>query len=395
MAYKRLDNVSMGRIVQTRELLIEAQSKGQDVFRLESGDPSFGIPKPVELAVHEALSKGHTHYVPNAGIPELRHALATKLQTQNRMEVVPGDVFVTNGAMHALYVLFSALVDEGDEVLIPDPMWTEVRENIKLAGGTPVGVPLSFESEFKYTAERVKAHLTPKTKAIFLNTPHNPTGAVLSKEELSDLCELARENDLWLISDEAYEHILYDGLTHVSPATLVQSGFDKVVSVYSFSKSYAMSGLRLGCCVTKNDLLKSRLGKALRCTINGVSSLSQWAGVAALATPLTWQDEMVEEYTKRRELLVSALGEIEGFNVFRPSGTFYVWVDVAQSLLDELKIKDVDAFGDLLAQNGIGNAPGSAFGEACKTGLRFAFSCETKMVEDGAKALVNLMNTLR
>src|SRR5215470_11587052 len=293
----RLDKVSLGKIVQIRETLLRAQAKGARVIRFESGDPSFSVAPHVLDAVAEAGRLGKTHYVPNDGIPELRRALADKVRTKNGIaDVLPRDIFVTNGAMHALYVTFGTLLADGDEVIIPDPMWTEVAENIRLAGGVPVRVAVDAASDFTYDPEDVARAITPQTKAIFVNSPHNPTGAVLSRETLASLVALAREKDLWIVSDEAYEDVLYEPFSHTSIASIAGDWADRVISVFSFSKSHAMSGLRVGYIVTTSPVLQERIQKLLRCTINGVNSLAQWAALAATTGPQDHLPAMRSEY---------------------------------------------------------------------------------------------------
>ncbi|HEY8310061.1 MAG TPA: aminotransferase class I/II-fold pyridoxal phosphate-dependent enzyme, partial [Gemmatimonadaceae bacterium] len=192
-----LDQISLGKIVQIRERLLKAQATGVPVIRFESGDPSFSLAPRVLDAIDVAARAGKTHYIPNNGIPQLRDALAAKACSRNGLvDVTADDIFVTNGAMHALYVAFGSLLSPGDEVIVPDPMWTEVVENIRMAGGTPIGVELSAADDFEYRPDRIRAAITQHTRAIFLNTPHNPTGAVLSRGTLLEILEIARENDL-------------------------------------------------------------------------------------------------------------------------------------------------------------------------------------------------------
>ncbi len=383
-----LDNISLGKIVVIREQLMKAQAAGQTVYRLESGDPSFSLAPHVLQALQAAAAAGKTHYIPNDGIPQLRVALRDKLRRKNGIAAVTeNDVFVTNGAMHALFVTFSCLLAEGDEVIVPDPMWTEVVENIKLAGGVPVGVPLKFEQGFEYDLADIRARLTPRTKAIFLNTPHNPTGAVLSKETLLEIAAIAEERGLWIISDEAYEDVLYAPNHHHSIASLAPHYLEQIISVYSFSKSYAMSGLRVGCIVTTSPTLQGRIPKLLRCTINGVNSVAQWAALAALEGPQDQLAEMQAEYALRRSLLLEALQGIEGLRPFAPKGGFCLWAQLDPSLYARLGLANADELSEWLAQQGIGSAPGDAFGETCHDAIRFAFSCDTGMVRHGALAL--------
>ncbi len=383
-----LDLVSLGKIVQIREVLLRAEAAGQRVFRLESGDPSFSVAPHVLDAIAEAGRAGKTHYIPNNGIPQLRSALATKVKAKNGLEgVTADDVFLTNGAMHALYATFGALLEPGDEVIIPDPMWTEVAENIRLAGGVPVGVPVRAGEGFEYSPERVIAAITPRTRAIFVNTPHNPTGAVLSRATLQALVDTARAHKLWIVSDEAYEDVLYEPATHVSIGSLAGDYAEHVVSIFSFSKSHAMSGLRIGYVVTRAALLHDRLPKLLRCTINGVNSLAQWGALAAVTGPQDHLPKMRDEYLVRRDLLLDALTGIEGVHPFVPRGTFFAWADLDESLYARLGVEDADGLSRALAAQGIGSAPGDAFGNSCVNAIRFSFSADTKMVREGSAAL--------
>lgn len=383
-----LDAISLGKIVQIRERLLKAQATGMRVFRFESGDPSFAVAPPILDAIGAAALAGKTHYIPNNGIPQLREALASKAQTRNGLaQVTADDIFVTNGAMHALFVTFGALLVAGDEVIVPDPMWTEVVENIRMAGGVPVGVELSAADDFEYRTDRIQAAITPRTRAIFLNTPHNPTGALLSRDRLLEILELARANDLWIVSDEAYEDILYEPWNHTSIGSLAGDYASRVISIFSFSKSHAMSGLRVGYIVTQSPLLHDRIPKLLRCTINGVNSLAQWGALAAVQGSRHHLRAMCAEYALRRQIMLDALSGISGVRPFSPRGAFYAWVELDDSAYGRLGVRDAAALSDKLAAAGIGSAPGDAFGETCSNAMRFAFSCDTAMVRDGSVLL--------
>jgi aspartate aminotransferase len=266
-------------------------------------------------------------------------------------------------------------------------MWTEVAENIRLAGGVPVGVPLRADRDFEYDPDDIAAAITERTVAIFLNTPHNPTGAVLSETTLRRIAALAEEHELWIVSDEAYEDVIYEPNVHHSIAALVPEYADRIVSIYSFSKSYAMSGLRIGYIATSAPSLHDRLPKLLRCTINGVNSLAQWGALEAVRGDQSQLASMRAEYAARRDLLLGALTGIDGVRPFVPRGAFYVWAELDPSLYSRLGVRDADQLSDRLAEQGIGSAPGSAFGEASANAIRFAYSCATPMVRDGARAV--------
>ena len=382
-----LDQLSLGKIVQIRERLMKTQAEGKPVFRFESGDPSFAPAPHVTEALVAAAYAGRTHYIPNNGIPELRKALAEKVVRRNGLDgVTASDIFVTNGAMHALFVVFGSLLQPGDEVIIPDPMWTEVAENIRLAGGVPVGVGLRAEHGYDYSALDIAAAITPRTRAIFVNTPHNPTGAVLGASSLSAILEVADQHSLWVVSDEAYEDVVFAPATHVSIGALAP-GNERVVSIFSFSKSHAMSGLRTGYIVTRAPVLHDRIPKLLRCTINGVNSLAQWAALAAVTGSEEASHTMRDAYQVRRDIMLRALEGIPGLRAFTPAGTFFLWVVTDSSVYQRLEVKDASALSDSLAADGIGSAPGDAFGPRSADALRFSFSCDTGMVREGSVKL--------
>jgi aspartate aminotransferase len=390
-----LDQLSLGKIVQIRERLLKAQASGVPVFRLESGDPNFSLAPHVLDALKKAAEQGKTHYIPNAGIPELRKALFTKVVTKNKIPAPSiENVLVTNGAMHALFVTFQCLLMPGDEVIVPDPMWTEVVENIKLAHGVPVGVPLRADQEFSYFPSAIEAKVTARTKAIFLNSPHNPTGAVLDQKTLTAIAEIAQKHNLFIVSDEAYEDVIYAPHKHISIASLFPEWLDKTISIFSFSKSYAMSGLRTGYLVATDEKFLERAQKILRCSINGVNSVAQWTALAAVQGDQSQLAEMNIAYEERRDHLIEELRSIPGFVPFVPKGSFFVWVEINPEFYQESGLKSADDLCDFLASHGVGSAPGDAFGESCAHAIRFSFSCETEMLKTGSKKLKELLLNL-
>ena len=300
--------------------------------------------------------------------------------------------------MHALYVIWQCLLEPGDEVIVPDPMWTEAVENIRLAEARPVPVILRHEDGYVYHPEAIEAKITPKTRAIFVNSPHNPTGAVLPKETLLGILALAEKHGLHIVTDEAYEDIVYDAKHHSLAALAEQQGYDekfldRIVSIFSFSKSYAMSGLRVGYIVTGDDRVRERISKLLRCTINGVNSIAQWAAIEALRADPAHLEGMLKEYRIRRQLMLEALSGIPGLDPFLPEGAFYVWCRIDPVLYQRLGVKDADDLSSRLAAEGIGSAPGDSFGLHCEDAIRFAYSCGTAMVREGAKVLSAALRT--
>jgi aspartate aminotransferase len=399
-----VDSIPASGIVTVRDRLLAQQAAGQRVCRLESGDPSFALPAHIAEALNAAIRDGHTHYTAGAGIPALREAAAAKVVRENRLpDISPRHVFITNGAMHALYISFRALITPDqpghDEVIVPDPTWTETADDVTLAGGRPVGVPLfdggralaGSGAPADAWAVRVRAAITPRTRAIVLNSPHNPTGLVWTAGQVRALVDLAAEHGLWLLSDEAYEHIVFDGAGHLSAGA---SGYPRVLSVYSMSKSYAMSGLRLGYVVcppapgeeheggASNRIIRERLGKIIRGTTNGVNSATQWAGVAALNGPQDCTLAMATEYVKRRDILWEVVSRLPWLTPVKPAGAFYQWARISDA-----RWESGWALTNQLLDHGVGSAPGEAFGPAGAGCIRFAFACATSHIEEAARRM--------
>ncbi len=384
-----VDALALGGIVTVRDRLIEQQGHGKKVFRLESGDPSFAVPPHVVAALEKALRDGQTHYTAGAGIKPLREAMFRKLKEENRLPLESlNDVLVTNGAMNALYIAFRALLEPGDEVIMPDPTWTETADNVALAGGVAVRAAL-HAPDYHYRADEIEPHITPRTRAIVVNSPHNPTGMVYTRDEIEGIVRLAERRGLWVLSDEAYEHVLFDGREHVSAGAL---GYPRVISVYSFSKSYAMSGLRVGYVAVHDAVLLERMAKLLRCTINGVNSATQYAAVAALTGPQEATHTMRAEYQKRRDALWDAVKDARLLHAVKPEGGFYLWARIDDSWSGYEGRRSGWAMTEyLIDQAGVGSAPGEVFGAAGAGHIRFAFSCSTDQVVEAAGLLGKLL----
>lgn len=391
-----VDQVSLGAIVQVRDRLLDQQAHGRKILRLESGDPSFNIPDVARQAMEKALRDGLTHYTASTGIVPLREAILRKVTTQNGLKMESAEqAVVTNGAMHGLYIVFRALLEPGDEVILPDPMWTEIAENIRLAGGQPVPVRLRVETDYQYEPEAIEAAVTPRTRAIFVNTPQNPVGVVAGRETLEAIAAVAERHNLWLVSDEAYEHVIYDGRQHVSLGSL-PAAQERTISVFSLSKTYAMSGLRLGYLIVRDPLLLERIKKLVRCTINGVNSVTQYGAAAALNGPQDATHSMREEYQKRRDILFAALQQAPVLKVFQPGGAFYLWAQIRPEWPGyQGRSDDWSMTNYLIDQAGIGSSPGSAFGAAGAGHIRFAFSCSTDQVEEAARILPEVLELSR
>ncbi len=391
-----VDQVSLGAIVQVRDRLLDQQAKGRKILRLESGDPSFDIPPHARAAMEKALRDGQTHYTASTGIPLLRQAIHRKVTTENKLDIPgPDNVIVTNGGMNGLYIIFRALLEPGDEVILPNPMWTEIAENIRLGGGVPVPVRLRPDEGYLYAPADIDAAVTPRTRAIFVNTPHNPTGMVVRRKTMEEIALIAEKHNLLLVSDEAYEHVIFDGEEHVSVGAL-PAARGRTITVHSLSKTYAMSGLRLGYVIATDELILSRLKKLVRCTINGVNSVTQYGAAAAINGTQDAPLAMAAEYQLRRDMLFAALEESPYVKAFKPSGAFYIWARIEPDWPGyHGKTDDWSMTNYLIDAAGIGSAPGSAFGPDNEGYIRFAFSCSTDQVHAASELLPSVLRAAK
>jgi aspartate aminotransferase len=394
MAEHIFDQITLGALVIVRDKMIAQQAAGGKVFRLEVGDTSFDTPPHVRQAITQALESGKTHYPPSTGLPQLREAILKKLYEENCLPIKDADhVMVTIGGMHGLYMSFSALLDPGDEVILPDPMWSEIAELIRRGGGIPVGVPLRPEREFLYDPADIQAVVTPRTKAIYINTPHNPTGAVLPEERLRQIADIAIRNNLYVVSDEAYEHVIFDGRKHVSIGALPGMA-DRTISSFTFSKSYAMTGLRLGYLASNDDQFLDRVRKLLRLSTNGIPSITQWGGLAALSSSQEGTREMMQELEKRLDIFFSGLQTIRVFEPFKPQGAFYVWARISDAWTGYNGAKDSWGMTNYLIDSaGIGTSPGIAFGRTGERYVRFAFTAAREELVEAIEVMQDLFET--
>jgi len=317
----------------------------------------------------------------------------TKVRDENCLPIQDADhIVVTIGGMHGLYMAFCALLGPGDEVILPDPMWSEIAELIRRAGGVPMPITLRPERDFLYDPADIEAAVTPRTRAIYINTPHNPIGVISTEAQLRQIADIAVRHDLAVVSDEAYEHVVFDGQRHISIGSLPGMG-DRTITSFTFSKTYAMTGLRLGYLVSNDDRLQDRFRKLLRLTTNGVPSITQWGGLAALSGPQDATRAMMRELEEHRNLFFEGLQSISAFESFRPQGAFYVWSKIADSWPGYNGAKDSWAMTNyLIDQAGIGTSPGIAFGPSGEGYVRFAFTVARDVLVESIEVMQDLFN---
>jgi aspartate aminotransferase len=371
-------------VSRIREIM-ELAWKDPEAIHLEVGEPDFPTPEHVVEAAHEAARAGHTRYAPNAGIPELREALADKVTRRNGYEARPEQVVVTQGGIQALYLVLLALLEPGDELLLPDPAWPNFRMIAHLLGARVLPYPLVSEGNFLPRLEDLERLVSPRTRAILVNTPSNPLGTVVPRELVDPLLEFARRRDLWYISDEVYDEVVFDD-AFISAGAVADPG-DRLVSIYSFSKVYAMTGWRVGYLVAPPDLAKLLTGMQ-EPIVSCVNTPAQLAGLAAATGPQDVVREMRESYQERRDELLEILDR-GNLPSSQPSGAFYVWTDVSAA-----SVPSMDFARSLIKREHVAVAPGSAFGDLGEGYVRLSLASSREDLLEGASRLVRFVHLL-
>src|SRR3954469_18342839 len=323
-----LDSVPFSGIIRIRDMMYSVK----DPFRLDQGDVSFDAPDSVKSAMARAIAENKTHYLQTTGVPRLRELIAAKLRDKNHIPVDdPEHVLVTNGGIHGVYMLCQALLEPGDEVIVPDPEWPATVGNILAAKGVPVHCPLYESRGWRYDLDELESKITAKTRVIYVNSPNNPSGGVLTRGDLERIAEIARARNLWVVSDEAYEDVVFEG-EHVSIASL-PGLYERTIPLYTFSKSYAMTGLRLGYIAVRDQAIRDRAKKILFYTTSNVASVVQFGGIGALEGPQDCIEEFRVELRARRDLFYRGLRELAGdiFSGKPPAGAFYAFVKIDPS----------------------------------------------------------------
>jgi len=349
------------------------KASGIDVISLATGDPDFATPAHIIEAAEKAMRAGDTHYPPSRGRAELVEAIVDKLARENGVDVAAGQVIVTPGAKWALFIALAALVDPGDEVIVLDPSWVSYAPMIALNGGTPIRIGLSPTDDYAIREADLRSVVSDRTKAILVNSPNNPTGRMLTPDELAVICAVARSEDLWVVSDEIYEHLRYDDRVHVSPATQPEMA-DRTIIINGFSKAYAMTGWRLGWLAAPEPVAAVAMNLHSQ-GVTSAASFSMAGGVAALTRSQDCVTEMVTEYGARRSFMVGALNAVPGIRCAAPDGAFYLFPRFGAGPGDLAGPRDSVATAEaLLEATAIAAVPGIAFGEAGEGHLRFTIA---------------------
>ncbi|HEV7868840.1 MAG TPA: pyridoxal phosphate-dependent aminotransferase [Chthoniobacteraceae bacterium] len=345
------------------------KAEGLDVCSFGAGEPDFDTPEHIKNAAQAAIESGFTKYTPSSGIPELRQAIVDKFQADNGLSYKSSQIIVSNGAKHSCYNAILATCQAGDEVIIPAPYWLSYPEMVRLAGAEPVFVPTREENGWKMTAEDFQDAMTPRTKMVIINSPGNPTGAVYTREELAALLEVAQDEEILILSDEIYEKLVYDGVEHVSMASL-PGALDLTITVNGFSKAYAMTGWRLGYLAAPEPIAKAIDAIQSHATSNPCS-FAQKGALAALKGDQQAVTDMREEFDIRRQYMVQRLSSMGRLTVVKPQGAFYVLVNIGQLGLSSTNFAD-----RLLSKHHVAVVPGVAFGNDSTIRLSYATSMD-------------------
>lgn len=374
---KRLDEVGFSDIVLIRNKVMELRASGQPVHAFHGGEPFFDTPAPVKQALTQAVEQNRTRYAPSSGVEPLREALAAKLQARNRLDVTAEDVLITVGGAHALYCAFHSVLDPGHGCLVFSPYWTPIADMIRGTQARPLFVPTAAARRMGITAT-LEQLTTPDTRAIYYNTPQNPTGVVFTRSEAEEVADFARRHNLIVIADEAYEDLVYDG-EHVSIASLPGMA-ERTITTFTFSKSYAMTGWRIGYAVARQPFMDG-MRKIVLYSTNGVPTMVQWAALEALKLGPDVRSERLDQYRERRDALVGGLNEL-GFECEVPAGAFYAFPSIRKIARDSRTASTM-----LLERAHVATIPGAVFGSQGEGHVRFGYSTSMETIQQGLDAL--------
>jgi len=363
------------------EVLVKAralEAQGREVIHLEIGEPDFDTPANIVEAAIEALRSGKTHYTPSAGIPELREAIAEYISTTRGVDVDPNLVVVTPGAKPIMFFVIMALAESGDEVIYPNPGFPIYESVINFVGAKPVPIQLREEREFSFDVQELRDKVSPRTKLIILNSPHNPTGGVLSKDDLRAIAEIAVEYDIPVLSDEVYDNMVYDGEFASIASFPGMSPAERTIILNGHSKTYAMTGWRLGYGVMPRELA-DHVARLMTNSNSCTAAFTQWAGIEALRGPQDESQKMMAAFKRRRDVIVKGLNRISGFRCIMPKGAFYAFPNITGTGMDSAALADY-----LLNEAGVAVLSGTSFGEYGEGFIRLSYA---NSIENINKAL--------
>jgi len=357
------------------------EAQGREIIHLEIGEPDFDTPAHIIEAACQALHQGATHYTPTNGIPELREAIAEDLNRRRGYDISPDQVVVTPGAKPIMFFTLLAMAEPGTEVIYPDPGFPIYRSMIDFCGARAVPLPLKEERDFRFDVQELERLVTDRTRLIILNSPENPTGGVLEKEDLKAIARICVERDIWVLSDEVYEHILYDGVFHSIASEPGMSTHERTILLHGFSKTYAMTGWRLGYGVMPPEMA-AQVSLLMVNSNSCTNAAAQWAGIEALRGPQDCVREMVAAFHERRDVIVEGLNSIPGIRCLKPRGAFYVFPNIEGTGMDSQTCADF-----LLEEAGVACLSGTSFGEHGEGYLRLSYANSVENIQQAIERI--------
>ena len=388
MLTNRINTLSESITIAITTLAQELKAEGKDILSFSAGEPDFDTPQVIKDAAISAINEGFTKYTAVDGIPALKEAIANKLKRDNGLSYAPNQIIANNGAKHSLFNLFSATIDEGDEVIIPAPYWVTYPELVKYCGGSVVEIETHDYSAFKITPEQLKNAITPKTKMLVLTTPSNPTGSIYSKQELIELGKVLEGTDIIVASDEMYEKLIYEG-EFTSAASVSDDMYKRTVTINGLSKSVAMTGWRFGYMAAADAELIKATKKLQSQSTSNINSITQKAAIPGLDGKADADIEMMrKQFMARRDEAVELFNKIDGLSVLKPDGAFYLFVNIQEINNDSLNFAK-----DLLAKKEVAVVPGVAFGS--EGYFRFSFATDIESIRDGISRIAEFVKSIK
>ena len=388
---QKIKNVKESKTVAISNLANKLKQQGKDVLSLSIGEPDFDTPEEIIKSAEKALEDNTTDYTASNGVSQLRKKISEKFRKDNNLDYDTDQIVVTNGAKHALYQTLQVLLDEGDNILIPEPFWVSYSQMANSLGAESKTLSTNLNENFKITPKQIKNVTDKNTKALILNSPSNPTGLVYSKEEIEKIAKECVKQDIILISDEVYEKFIYDEVNHFSPASLDREIYDNTITINSFSKTYAMTGLRCGY-LAAPKAISDQIVKLQGHTTTHACSISQQGALAALNLDEKFIEAKVQKFLERRNYLSDRLEQIDGVRLSKPKGSFYAFPDISDryDMDNEIENKSLAFCKNLIEQEGLALVPGSAFGrDDC---VRISFAAPIKTLEQGMNKLEKFLN---
>jgi len=386
MLSDRIQTLSPSLTIAISSLARDLKAQGKDILSFSAGEPDFETPQRIKDEAIKAINDGFTQYTAVPGIPELLEAVASKLKRDNNLDYSPADIIVSNGAKQSLFNLFQAVLNEGDEVIIPAPYWVTYPELVKYASAIPVIIDTDEISGFKITAEQLKAAITPKTKMIVLTSPSNPTGSVYSESELRSLAEVLKGTDIIVASDEMYEKLVYD-IDFVAAASISEDMYQRTVTINGLSKSVAMTGWRFGYLASPNQKLISAMNKLQSQSTSNINSITQKAAIPALLGEVDEEiEQMRRAFEGRAEEAVKLFNDIDGLSVLKPQGAFYLFVNIK-----DISNDSIEFCKELLQATGVAVVPGIGFG--AEGYFRFSFATDITTIREGIRRIAKFVES--